>query len=58
MIDYYQILGVPRNAPQTLIKKTYTALQKIYHPDIYMGDKSFATKKVQEINEAYKILSD
>ena len=58
MIDYYQILGVPRNAPQSLIKKTYAALQKIYHPDVYVGDSSFATQKIQEINEAYKVLSD
>ncbi len=58
MVDYYQILGVPRNAPQSLIKKTYAALQKIYHPDVYVGDSAFATEKIKEINEAYKILSD
>lgn len=49
---------MPRNAPQSLIKKTYRALQKIYHPDVYLGDSSFATQKIKEINEAYKVLSD
>ena len=57
MIDHYKILGVPRDASPELIKKTYVALQKIYHPDVYIGDKKFAKEKIQEINTAYEILS-
>ena len=58
MKDYYSILGVPREAEVELIKATYLALSKIYHPDIYKGDKKFAEKRMQDINEAYEILSD
>ena len=53
MKDYYAILGVPREAEADLIKATYLALSKIYHPDIYKGDKKYALKRMQEINEAY-----
>tara|TARA_B110000503_G_scaffold133040_1_gene209883 strand:- start:82 stop:900 length:819 start_codon:yes stop_codon:yes gene_type:complete len=58
MKDYYAILGVPREAEADLIKATYIALSKIYHPDIYRGDKKYALKRMQEINEAYETLSD
>ena len=58
MKDYYAILGVPRDAEIDLIKATYLALSKIYHPDIYKGDKKYAQKRMQEINEAYEILKD
>lgn len=58
MKDYYSILGVPREAEVELIKATYLALSKIYHPDVYKGDKNFAEKRMQDINEAYEILSD
>ena len=58
MKDYYAILGVPREAELDLIKATYIALSKIYHPDIYKGDKKYALKRMQEINEAYETLSD
>ena len=57
MIGYYKVLGVPRDASLDLIKKTYRALSKIYHPDVYIGDKKFAQEKIQEINEAYSVLS-
>lgn len=56
MKDYYAILGVPREAEADLIKATYIALSKIYHPDIYRGDKKYALKRMQEINEAHEIL--
>ena len=49
--DYYAILGVPREAEADLIKATYLALSKIYHPDIYKGDKKYALKRMQEIND-------
>ena len=57
MIDYYKVLGVPHDATQELIKKTFSALTKIYHPDVYQGNKKYAKEKTQEINEAYKVLS-
>ncbi len=57
MLNYYEVLGVPRNASLELIKKTYAGLTKIYHPDIYTGDKTFATEKLKQINLAYDVLS-
>ena len=58
MKDYYSILGVPREAEVELIKATYLALSKIYHPDVFRGDKKFALKRMQDINEAYETLSN
>ncbi|MGN0594991.1 MAG: J domain-containing protein [Hominimerdicola sp.] len=58
MKDYYNILGVNQNAPDEVIKASYKALAKKYHPDLYDGDKLFAEHKMKEINEAYDILSD
>jgi len=52
--DYYQILGVSRNASQDEIKKAYYKLAHEYHPDKSGGDE----KKFKEINEAYQILSN
>ena len=58
MKDYYSILGLPREATAELIKATYLALSKIYHPDVFKGNKTFAQKRMQEINEAYETLSN
>ncbi|MDP4091865.1 MAG: molecular chaperone DnaJ [Bacillota bacterium] len=55
--DYYEVLGIDRNATDTDIKKAYRKLAKQYHPDVNPGDKS-AEAKFKEINEAYEILSD
>ena len=57
-MNYYEILKVSKNANQEQIKNAYKLLVKKYHPDLYVGDKEFAEKKLREINEAYKILSD
>ncbi|MCS7280310.1 MAG: DnaJ domain-containing protein [Desulfobacterota bacterium] len=55
--DYYEILGVPRNATDEEIKKAYRRLALKYHPDRNPGDKE-AEEKFKEINEAYAVLSD
>jgi molecular chaperone DnaJ len=55
--DYYEVLGVDRNADDATIKKAYRQLAKKYHPDINPGDAE-AEKKFKEASEAYAILSD
>jgi molecular chaperone DnaJ len=55
--DYYEILGVDRNASQDEIKKSYRKLAVKYHPDKNPDDKS-AEAKFKEVAEAYAILSD
>lgn len=55
--DYYQTLGIPKNAEEKEIKKAYRKLARAYHPDKNPGDKS-AEEKFKEINEAYEVLSD
>lgn len=57
-MNHYETLGVKRNASQAEIKDAYKALVKKYHPDVYAGDKTFAEKKIKEINAAYDVLSD
>lgn len=55
--DYYEVLGVDRNADDAALKKAYRALAKKYHPDMNPGDKE-AEKKFKEASEAYAVLSD
>ena len=55
--DYYQILGVPRNADHEAIKKAYRELALKYHPDRNPGSKE-AEEKFKDINEAYQVLGD
>lgn len=57
-MNYYEILNVSQNATDKQIKSSYKKLVKKYHPDLYVGDKEFAEKKIKEINEAYDILSN
>ena len=55
--DYYEVLGVEKNADDAALKKAYRALAKKYHPDVNPGDEE-AEKKFKEASEAYAILSD
>src|SRR4029079_18430118 len=57
MKDLYKILGVPENADDATIKKTYRKLAKEYHPDVTGNDKK-KTERFKEINEAYAVLGD
>ena len=57
MEDLYEILGVPRNASQSEIKKAYRELVKQYHPDTHPGDKA-NEEKFKKINAAYTVLND
>lgn len=54
--DYYQILGVPRDADTSDIKKAYRKLARKYHPDV--NSASGAEEKFKEVNEAYEVLKD
>ncbi len=56
-IDYYQILGIPKDATEAAIKKAYRKLARKYHPDINPNDKE-AERKFKEANEANEVLSD
>jgi len=53
--DYYEVLGVSRDASPDDIRKAYRALARKYHPDV--NKDADAETKFKEINEAYEILS-
>lgn len=55
--DYYEVLGIARNADENTIKKAYRKLAKKYHPDTNAGNPQ-AEQKFKEITEAYTVLSD
>jgi molecular chaperone DnaJ len=54
--DYYDVLGVPRDADETEIKRAFRKLAQQHHPDVDKGDG--AEERFKELNEAYRVLSD
>ena len=56
--DYYEILGVNKNATDEELKKAFRKKAKQYHPDANPDNKTEAEKKFKEVNEAYEVLSD
>ena len=54
--DYYQVLGVARDAPAEDIKKSYRKLARKYHPDV--SKEPDAADRMKEVNEAWAVLSD
>ncbi|HUN11339.1 MAG TPA: DnaJ domain-containing protein, partial [Rhabdaerophilum sp.] len=55
--DFYEVLGVPKNADEAALKSAFRKLAMQYHPDKNPGDTE-AERKFKEINEAYQVLSD
>src|SRR6202035_4962491 len=54
--DYYEVLGVPRDADQDTIRRAYRKLAREYHPDL--NSDSDAEESFKELGEAYEVLSD
>ena len=54
--DYYEVLGVAKDADDAAIKKAYREIAKKYHPDMHPGDKE-CEEKFKEAQEAYAVLS-
>jgi hypothetical protein len=58
MSDYYEVLGVPRDASQELLLAAYKALVKAFHPDVFHSDQDYAESRLKAVNAAYEALGD
>lgn len=56
--DYYELLGISRDADEEQIKRAYRKLARRYHPDLNPENTDWATVMFQQIQEAYEILID
>lgn len=56
--DYYEVLGVDKNASEAELKKAYKKMARKYHPDLNRDDPKAAEEKFKEVNEAYDVLKD
>jgi molecular chaperone DnaJ len=56
--DYYETLGVARNASPDDIKSAYRKLARQYHPDVTKEDRKLAEERFKEVSEAYEVLAD
>ncbi len=56
--DYYEVLGVSRDATEKEIKSSYRKLARKHHPDLHPGEENVASEKFKQVNEAYEVLSD
>ncbi len=54
----YEVLGVPFGASIEVCKATYKSLTKIYHPDVFVGEKKYAQKRMAELNAAFEFLNN
>ena len=57
-LNPYDVLGLPWASDSGLVKATFKSLVKIYHPDVFRGDKNFAKERLAQLNAAYEFLSD